>query len=340
MWIELHDNLPDHPKIVKLAALTKMDRDLARAKLERLWLWALTNRLSGALSYDDVLLLTDVMRIKGDPQKMVDALVACGLLEDTGDGYYIHDWDEHAGALIERKEEQRAYNKRKNALYNDLRLTKAVRDRDGDTCQYCGKTVNWRDRKGCDGGTYDHIDPDGDNSLDNLCVACRSCNSSKRGRTPWAARMRFVDNSALWQIYGRFYGRYPADKSSIKSAITVPIPNKDSIDDPTTLAVCARETAPLPVDNFEDQVRETISDGFLRLTGREANPVELDALVANTGADGGMSPEMVLLAVSRAVTYGAKSIVGYSTRVMGGWRMKGLFSPAAVDEWEAARDGV
>ena len=125
------------------------------------------------------------------------------------------------------------------------------------------------------------------------------------------------------------------------NARTVPNRTIDDLnDDPTTLAVCARETEPLPVDNFEDRVRETISDGFLRLTGREANPVELDALVANTGSDGGMSPEMVLLAVSRAVTYGAKSIVGYSTRVMGGWRMKGLFSPAAVDEWEAARDGV
>ena len=125
------------------------------------------------------------------------------------------------------------------------------------------------------------------------------------------------------------------------NARTVPNRTIDDLnDDPTTLAVCARETAPLPVDNFEDLVRETISDGFLRLTGRKANPVELDALVANTGSDGGMSPEMVLLAVSRAVTYGAKSIVGYSTRVMVEWRRNGLFSPAAVDEWEAARDGV
>lgn len=264
MWIELHDNLPDHPKIVKLAALTKMDRDLARAKLERLWLWALTNRLSGALSYDDVLLLTDVMRIKGDPQKMVDALVTCGLLEDTGDGYYIHDWDEHAGALIDRRERQRQQARERKRKSRDK----------------------------CDDVT---------------------------------------------------------DMSRVTSVTvthsTVPIPNKDSIDDPTTLSVCARETdgqpvdnSPLPVDNLDEQIRETITEGFTATAGRAPKRTEVDALMANTGAGGGMSPDMIRLAVSKAVTYGASSIAGYACKVMGGWRLHELFTPEAVERWEMQRD--
>ena len=34
-----------------------------------------------------------------------------------------------------------------------------VRWRDGDACRYCGKVVNWADRKGGKGGTYDHRMP-------------------------------------------------------------------------------------------------------------------------------------------------------------------------------------
>lgn len=277
-WIEVHDTLPDHPKVLRAAKSLKLDSDALVGKLVRLWVWALGNREDGVLNDLDADRLDVIMQYRGKASALLEALVANRLLDALPDEHYmIHDWDEHVMMLRDKREEKRKQNAERVKRYRDAKKRMESENCNADVMHECNADVTH----------YNSV----------------TCNASNARTVP----NRTID---------------------------------DLNDDPTTLAVCARETAPLPVDNFEDQVRETISEGFLRLTGREANPVELDALVANTGADGGMSPEMVLLAVSRAVTYGAKSIVGYSTRVMVEWRRKGLFSPAAVDEWEAARDGV
>lgn len=277
-WIEVHDTLPDHPKVLRAAKALKLDSDALVGKLVRLWVWALGNREDGVLNDLDADRLDVIMQYKGKSSALLEALVANRLLDALPDEHYmIHDWDEHVMMLRDKRDEKRKQNAERVKRYRNAKKRMESENCNADVMHECNADVTH----------YNDV----------------TCNASNARTVP----NRTID---------------------------------DLNDDPTTLAVCARETAPLPVDNFEDQVRETISDGFLRLTGREANPVELDALIANTGSDGGMSPEMVLLAVSRAVTYGAKSIVGYSSRVMGGWRMRGLFSPAAVDEWEAARDGV
>ena len=277
-WIEVHDTLPDHPKVLRAAKALKLDSDALVGKLVRLWVWALGNREDGVLNDLDADRLDVIMQYRGKASALLEALVTNRLLDALPDEHYmIHDWDEHVMMLRDKREEKRKQNAERVKRYRNAKKRMESENCNADVTHECNADVTH----------YNGV----------------TCNASNARTVP----NRTID---------------------------------DLNDDPTTLAVCARETAPLPVDNFEDQVRETISEGFLRLTGREANPVELDALVANTGADGGMSPEMVLLAVSRAVTYGAKSIVGYSTRVMVEWRRKGLFSPAAVDEWEVARDGV
>ncbi len=61
-------------------------------------------------------------------------------------------------------------------------LRSALRARDGNNCRYCGEPVNWNDRKGSHGATYDHIVPRGPATLENLVIACRRCNSVKGNR--------------------------------------------------------------------------------------------------------------------------------------------------------------
>lgn len=105
-------------------------------------------------------------------------------------GYYFHDWREYqlnaAGKTdsIARKHELRGKNLRRNA-----RLTAAIRERDRDLCRYCGVHAPFTDRKSKRGGTYDHRDPFGGNTLDNVVVACRGCNAVKGNRTPEQAGM-------------------------------------------------------------------------------------------------------------------------------------------------------
>ena len=55
-------------------------------------------------------------------------------------------------------------------------LREAVYKRDNGICKYCSMAVAWFEL------TVDHIEPvcmGGSNELDNLTVACRSCNSRK-----------------------------------------------------------------------------------------------------------------------------------------------------------------
>ena len=63
-------------------------------------------------------------------------------------------------------------------------LRKAVIERDKCTCRYCGGSEIAL--------TLDHITPyiqGGTSTLENLVVACRSCNSKKHSRTPEQAGM-------------------------------------------------------------------------------------------------------------------------------------------------------
>jgi hypothetical protein len=67
-----------------------------------------------------------------------------------------------------------------------------VRERDGSFCRYCALPVNWSDRKGPSGATYDHVDPTKRATPDNIVVSCRACNSQKGFRTPAEAGMVLI----------------------------------------------------------------------------------------------------------------------------------------------------
>ncbi len=77
--------------------------------------------------------------------------------------------------------------------------------RDNHTCQYCGKH----------GGdlTLDHITPrsrGGKNSWENIVTACRECNSRKRDRTPFEAKMKLLrEPYAPRFVFSTAYGQAP-----------------------------------------------------------------------------------------------------------------------------------
>lgn len=124
------------------------------------------------------------------PKAIVRELVRAGLWEEHEDGFWVHDWGAYNDKRDEQVTKRRAFDNRRQQLMRNPELRAAVRERDGDHCRYCGREVNWLDRKSIAGATYDHVDPKGPNDLDNLVVCCRSCNSIKRGRTPEEAGMR------------------------------------------------------------------------------------------------------------------------------------------------------
>ena len=190
VWIESHQSLKDHPKTKRVARALDVPVPYVMGMLHCLWYWAMDYAQDGDLTgYSDEDIADAAEYTAGDASAFVEALVTCGTKGGSGfidrsedGGLFLHDWWEYAGKLIDSR-------KRNKALYSDMTLTRAVKARDGNKCRYCGKAVDWQDHKSGNGGSYDHIDPDGPNAVANVVVACKSCIAAKARRTPEAARM-------------------------------------------------------------------------------------------------------------------------------------------------------
>jgi len=116
-WIELHADVFEHRKIVAVAnALTHGDREKLVGHMARLWTWSLDHAQDGDLSH---LSARDIARAagwNGNGQRFVAALTEACLLDA---GPRIHDWDDYARMLLERRRRDR---ERKKAEYAAKRL--------------------------------------------------------------------------------------------------------------------------------------------------------------------------------------------------------------------------
>lgn len=103
-------------------------------------------------------------------------------------GYQVHDyldWNPSKDDVLLSRQS----GKQRLEVFRNPKLRRDVRTRDCDCCRYCGVPVQWHDRRGLLGGTYDHVNPSGGSDMANVVVACRGCNSRKGRRTPEQAGM-------------------------------------------------------------------------------------------------------------------------------------------------------
>lgn len=183
VWFKIDDGFWSHPKVLELS-------DAAVA----LWTRA-GSYCAGHLTDGEVKRST--LRVLGADHDAAVELVMAGLWDETPAGWTFHDWAEYQPTR-EQVLAQRAGDNRRQELSRNPELRDAIRRRDGNDCRYCGRSVNWSDRKSAAGGTYDHIDPAGPNSLTNLVVACRGCNSRKGKRTPEQAGMTLIRSGSVF----------------------------------------------------------------------------------------------------------------------------------------------
>lgn len=102
-WIELHQAVWTHRKTFLLAAELDLEETYAAAHIIRLWTWALDNAPDGDVTGLPARVLAYGAAWSGDADAFVAALIASGWIDD-GDGYCcLHDWDDYAGRLIERR---------------------------------------------------------------------------------------------------------------------------------------------------------------------------------------------------------------------------------------------
>jgi hypothetical protein len=197
-WFKIDDAWSTHPKT------RKAGRD-GRA----LWVHAGVGcgkaRTSGVVAphlLPDYAYLADVRNPARAATALVDAglwhdhesLASCpdcsDLVELEPGAFYFHDWTKYQPTKddVETPADNARWKRRK-ALSRDRGLCERICERDRNQCRYCGTRVNWQARRGPSSGTYDHVDPDGENTYENVVVACRRCNGRKRDRTPEEAGM-------------------------------------------------------------------------------------------------------------------------------------------------------
>lgn len=260
-WLKVAARLPDDPKVHHLARLLALDPLCALGIPVALWAWAFKRGLEGDqrarkgdLSAFTPQQIADALRWTGDAERLVDALVECraggqaGFLERTrsrvGTRLQIHDWHELSGSFFAGVDREEEYRARKSSLFSGVhgaRIRAAVKERDGDACQACGRSVDWLDRRTAGGGTYVTLEP-ARLKVETTAVACRGCASTVDVRQK-ISRSLLVHRQApatatveLRQKYGSSTaeqsaspgGKYGKNSTVHYRSSTVVLPHKES----------------------------------------------------------------------------------------------------------------
>lgn len=102
-WIESHQSLLNHPKTRKLSRTLGIQRVYVIGHLHCLWWWCMEYADDGLLGRFDNDVIADACEWIGDPDEFVNALCEAGFLDRLGPGYAVHDWDDYAGKLIQKR---------------------------------------------------------------------------------------------------------------------------------------------------------------------------------------------------------------------------------------------
>ena len=122
IWIELHQEMPRHPKTLALAQALKISRREAVGLLIDLWTWGLncadeTGHLRGITNEGIAMALDWSGR---QAAKLVNALVDCGWIDGENGNYSLHDWADYTSRLSDkRKDAERKREARKRAKQSD-----------------------------------------------------------------------------------------------------------------------------------------------------------------------------------------------------------------------------
>lgn len=99
-WIESHQNLEEHPKILLLCQRAGWTLDEGIGKLHRLWWWVLKYAEDGDLSKYEPSQFLVRLNSKLTPEKLYETLIETNFIEKNG---LIHDWLDYAGRYLHSK---------------------------------------------------------------------------------------------------------------------------------------------------------------------------------------------------------------------------------------------
>lgn len=106
-WIESHQSLRDHPKLLAFEELLRLDHPCGIAYLQCLWWWCIDYADDGDISPFSPPVIARGSLWMGDPQAFIDALVESGFVDRDGKKLTIHNWDIYSGKLISSRRQIR-----------------------------------------------------------------------------------------------------------------------------------------------------------------------------------------------------------------------------------------
>lgn len=89
-----------HPKTKRLARRLKLPPFAAMGLLEAVWQWVARYKPTGFVTAEDLEMLGQELDLKRT--KLADILLETGWLDEDNEGFYIHDWHEHATDLAKK----------------------------------------------------------------------------------------------------------------------------------------------------------------------------------------------------------------------------------------------
>jgi hypothetical protein len=114
-WLQVHQTLKDHRKLLEAADILEVTPPHMMGILISFWLWALDNAPSGTLGGISSRIIARAAQWEGDPDRLVEALTASKWLDEGENGLEIHDWYEYAGKLIDQRIAERERSKRRRS---------------------------------------------------------------------------------------------------------------------------------------------------------------------------------------------------------------------------------
>ncbi len=135
-WIELHQSLMNHKKIIRLKNVLKVEAPHAMGLVCNLWLWAVDNAPDGDLTEFSAEELSEVCGYKKDPNQFLKAMVDVGFIDKKGKKKQIHDWSEYTGRLMESREIRKEQARVRQAKRRErLKANKATEESCADVTQ-------------------------------------------------------------------------------------------------------------------------------------------------------------------------------------------------------------
>lgn len=114
-WLKVDQTIRDHHKILDAADLLQTTDAHVTGCLVLLWLWAIDNAPDGSLAGISDATIARAAKWPGEKSTFIEALKEVGLLDETAEGLAIHDWQDRAGELIDRRRADAERKRRERA---------------------------------------------------------------------------------------------------------------------------------------------------------------------------------------------------------------------------------